>query len=642
MSFFRTSTSPDESARLKALHSLQLLDTAGEEVFDRVTRLAAKLLSVKISLFSLIDEDRQWFKSCVGLAVNQTARDIAFCSHAILEETALVVRDAMLDERFATNPLVTGDPGIRFYAGIPIRSRSGYAIGTFCAIDSRPREFSMEDLQTLQDLAAIVGEEVNRREELLSARLDLQSAGKAVLEGEKRLRSVFDLASVGIALITPDGKWSAVNTTTCHILGYSETELLGTSFTAVTHPEDLAADLAQLRLLSAGAIRHYDKQKRYVRPDGSVIWVHLNVSMKSAADGRPEYFISALTDIQAQKTAEAELAALYAELEQRVTVRTAELVAANDELTRANERQLLSDKSLRVREAELSNVLELANDVYIALDIAGRVTAWNRQAERTFQWTAKEALGSQLHALIIPSDLRDRHERGMVKFLTTGQGSVLGKRLELPAIRKDGSSLTVEIRIHAVDVEGQLAFSAFLHDISERKRSEDERDHAIRHDTLTGLLNRRALNEVLPQAQARARRHGIGFALLFIDLDGFKAVNDQFGHDAGDRLLITIAQRLRESVRLNDTVVRLAGDEFTIVLEGQSCRLQDAQRVARKLIEAISVPVEIDGAVARVGASVGIAMQLPGQQGSADEMLREADKQMYSAKQAGRGCVRPA
>lgn len=119
MNFFRTSTTPDESARLAALHSLDLLDTGGEEVFDRVTRLAAKLLKVKISLFSLIDEDRQWFKSCVGLAVKQTARDVAFCSHAIREETALVVDDATLDERFATNPLVTGSPESAFTLASP-------------------------------------------------------------------------------------------------------------------------------------------------------------------------------------------------------------------------------------------------------------------------------------------------------------------------------------------------------------------------------------------------------------------------------------------------------------------------------------------------------------------------------------------
>lgn len=497
-------------------------------------------------------------------------------------------------------------------------------------------------MRTLQDLAAIVSDEVNRREELLSARLNLHSAGEAVREGEERLRSVFELASVGIALVTPDGRWSAVNATTCEILGYSESELLGTSFKAVTHPDDLAADVEQLQLLAAGAIPHYDQQKRYVRRDGSIIWVHLNVSMKAGPNGKPEYFISALTDIQAQKTAETELAALYAEVEQRVTLRTAELVAANDQLTHANERQRLVDKALRAREAELSNVLEFANDGYIGLDTAGRVTAWNRQAERTFQWTAQEALGSPVHELIIPFEMREQHQRGMAKFLATGEGPVLGKRLELPAVRRDGSSLTVEIRIHAVDVEGQLAFSAFLHDISDRKRSEEERDHAIRHDTLTGLLNRRALNELLPQAQARSQRHGIGFALLFIDLDGFKAINDQLGHDAGDHLLVTVAHRLRETVRQNDTVVRLAGDEFTVVLEGESCRLEDAQRVARKLIEAISVPVDINGSVARIGASVGIAMQSPAQQLGAEEMLREADKQMYLAKQAGRGCVRPA
>jgi diguanylate cyclase (GGDEF)-like protein/PAS domain S-box-containing protein len=294
-----------------------------------------------------------------------------------------------------------------------------------------------------------------------------------------------------------------------------------------------------------------------------------------------------------------------------------------------------------MREAELSSILEYANDAYIGIDDAGRVTAWNRQAERTFGWTAAESAGRPLHELIIPQAMRDAHAQGMARFRATGVAAVLGQRLELPAVRRDGSELTVEIRIHATDIEGHLTFSAFLHDISARKRDEAQREHDIRHDPLTGLLNRRALAELLPQAQARSRRHGLGFALLFIDLDGFKAVNDRYGHEVGDALLREVAHRLRAGVRRNDSVVRLAGDEFMVLLEGEACTLAQARGVAEKLIGAVSLPMAVTGGTAQVGASIGIALYAPDDDTLPDALVREADRQMYAAKKAGRGVVRP-
>ncbi|PSF14715.1 sensor histidine kinase [Marinobacter shengliensis] len=154
----------NENQRLSALEQSQLLDTPPEERYDRVTRLAARLFKVPVALVSLVDKDRQWFKSCYGLGVRETARDISFCGHAILAADTFIVENALNDHRFADNPLVTGEPSIRFYAGAPLEDRSGNRLGTLCLIDRQPRGFSEDDKRNLRDLADIVEREFQYQE----------------------------------------------------------------------------------------------------------------------------------------------------------------------------------------------------------------------------------------------------------------------------------------------------------------------------------------------------------------------------------------------------------------------------------------------------------------------------------------------
>ena len=150
----------DDEARLRALRSLDVLDTPPEERFDRLTRMAKRLFDVPIALISLVDEDRQWFKSCIGLSIKESPRDMSFCGHAILGNDIFVVSDATQDERFADNPQVINDPNIRFYAGCPLRFTDGSKLGTLCIIDRKPRNFSDEDLESLKDHASMVEREL--------------------------------------------------------------------------------------------------------------------------------------------------------------------------------------------------------------------------------------------------------------------------------------------------------------------------------------------------------------------------------------------------------------------------------------------------------------------------------------------------
>jgi diguanylate cyclase (GGDEF)-like protein len=153
-------TPSNESARLDTLRALNILDTLPEERFDRLTRLAKRLFDVPIALVSLVDADRQWFKSCVGMAASETSRDVSFCAHALLDDEILMVPDTLADVRFHDNPLVTDNPNIRFYAGCPLTVPNGSKLGTLCLIDTKPRGLDEEERELLRDLAHMAEQEL--------------------------------------------------------------------------------------------------------------------------------------------------------------------------------------------------------------------------------------------------------------------------------------------------------------------------------------------------------------------------------------------------------------------------------------------------------------------------------------------------
>lgn len=201
----------NERQRLDALRRLAVLDTPAEERFDRITRMARNMFDVPIALVSLVDENRQWFKSCCGLPVLETSRDISFCGHAILGEALFVVEDASQDPRFSDNPLVTGEPHIRFYAGHPLAVGNGLKLGTLCIIDRKPRLFGQREMLLLSDLASMVESELqaiqmatideltgitNRRGFMLLAEKSLQYAFRAKIPTSLLFLDLNDFKSI--------------------------------------------------------------------------------------------------------------------------------------------------------------------------------------------------------------------------------------------------------------------------------------------------------------------------------------------------------------------------------------------------------------------------------------------------------------
>lgn len=196
----RAETPADEPARLEALRSYGILDTPPEQLFDDVTKLAAQICGVPISAISLIDEERQWFKSIVGLDARETPRDAAFCAHTILEPGVMVVEDAHTDQRFADNPLVLEDPGVRFYAGAPLVTPEGQSLGSLCVIDSEPRELNDEQIEALRVLGRLVMTELELRTKLQENAELVYSRAEAV--EASRLKSAF-LANMSHEIRTP-------------------------------------------------------------------------------------------------------------------------------------------------------------------------------------------------------------------------------------------------------------------------------------------------------------------------------------------------------------------------------------------------------------------------------------------------------
>lgn len=630
----------DEIERLALLRALDLLDTPAEPAFDLITRLVALTLQVPIALVSLVDKDRQWFKSRVGVDMDETSREFSFCAHAILQPTPFIVEDACSDARFQDNPLVTGAPHIRFYAGVPVVTSAGHAIGTLCAIDSRPRTLTQSQIDTLVSLASLVSKEIQQREAALLARKQIDHAKNAIAQSEARFRSVFERASVGITMMAPDGRLIDVNDAFCATVGYRHDELVGLASRDITYPDDIDADWRLMQRMMAGEIERYEIEKRYLRKNGEAAWVNLSVTKMLTAGGALDYFVAIVKDIHARKQAEASLAALRHELAHRVEQRTAELHIANEMLSYSVTQQVRFQQALVKRETELSAVIENANDAYVCIDAAGVISAWNQQAQEVFGWSALEAIGCRLDQLIIPTHLRAAHRAGMQRYLACGSSTLLNQRIELPAIRRDGSEVPMEVRIQALDIGGTKIFSAFLHDISKRKQVEQARECEARHDLLTGLPNRRALFEMLPQALARSDRNDNALVLFFLDLDGFKEVNDSWGHEAGDQVLQEVARRLSEGRRKIDSVARLAGDEFTVVLEGLAIEGRaSAVEIAETLLASLCRPFQIGAGAVQISASIGIAFHLPGADVSADELLKIADSAMYEAKRAGKSRI---
>jgi diguanylate cyclase (GGDEF)-like protein/PAS domain S-box-containing protein len=419
---------------------------------------------------------------------------------------------------------------------------------------------------------------------------------KALEEAEKRFANAFDHAPIGMALVALDGTFMRVNKALPEIVGHDAESLLGLTFQDITHPEDLGADLELLRQLIAGERRSYRMEKRYVRADGEHAWVDLSVSLVRGDAGEPLYFVSQLEDVTARRRSQDALV----QAEDRFR-------SAFDEAPIGMAIRTLDGRFLRVNRA-LCEITGYSRDQLEAM---------------TYQ------------SITHPDDLA-RDEKGYREVMA---GETSHYRTEKRYIHADGSVIPVDLSATVVrDGNGDpIHVLTQVQDITERKRFEGQLQYLADHDSLTGLFNRRRFEEELTRELARARRYDSRLAVLAIDLDDFKYINDSLGHSIGDELIVRVGEVLRTRLRRTDVLARLGGDEFAVVLprtdEATAMGVADSLIAAVKEVDLVGLGGRGGG---RVSASVGVSMCNPQTELTAEELLVEADIAMYDAKEAGR------
>lgn len=602
----------NETARLEFLLSLDILDTSADETLDRFTRVLAELLQVPIALVSLVDADRQWFKSRVGLDICETSRDISFCAHALHVSDVLVIEDASMDNRFHDNPLVVGAPFIHFYAGIPLRSREGYVVGTLCAVDTRPRNIRPSTLAAMKDLAHAVEREMFHRTIVRQARSVNEDERRARSLSEIRFATVFEETPTGKAIIGLDGRFEAVNRKFCEIAGYASDELLSRTFQDITHPDDLAPDLGLIEDLLTGRRMSYALEKRYLRMDGSLVWVDLSVSILRDASGAPLHLIAVILDITSRKHSEVLIQNHQQELEHRVEERTAELMRSQETL------QAIADNVPMLIAQVDSNLHYVFN---------------NARYREIFKIDPASLQGKHVRT-VLTSEVFDALSPYFDRALA-------GERSTRDNIRYDEDDGRIWRSSYIPDVRNGRVVGFFImsQDVTEQKHKEKSLTDRALLDHLTGLPNRAALMEKLTDIADSAER-GVGdFAVLFLDLDGFKRVNDEYGHELGDELLCQVSSRLRHKVRQHDTVYRLAGDEFVVIASDVMSR-RNCERIASAICSTLMQPFHLRGYTVRIGTSVGISVCPAHVMTTPEQLLAYADAAMYEAKRGGRNCYR--
>ena len=413
------SVSPDEDIRLAALDRLHLLDTPAEERFDRITRTAVHGFHVPIALISLIDANRQWFKSCQGLSTKETPRSISFCAHAIMGDDVLVVPDTQLDPRFVDNPLVTGEPGIRFYAGHPLVAPDGSKVGTLCIIDRHPRTMNEADLQAFRDLAAWAQIE-------LSVISTLEHELGTHRRQNEEARHFFALALDLFCIAGFDGYFKRLNPAWSKTLGFTEEELLAHPFLNFVHPDDQADTLEAAAQLIAGT-QVASFENRYCCKDGT----YRRLLWNATALPDQQLIYAVAYDITKQK-------------------QTAEALWAS--------------------EARYRSVIDHIQEVIFQTDAVGRWTLLNPAWTEMTGFSLEESIGRNFLDFVYPNDWQSNIEL----FQTLAAGDSEYCRHEVRYLTRSGSFRWFEVYARlALDADGKIVGTAgTLNDISERKHTE--------------------------------------------------------------------------------------------------------------------------------------------------------------------------
>ena len=287
-------------------------------------------------------------------------------------------------------------------------------------------------------------------------------------------------------------------------------------------------------------------------------------------------------------------------------------------------------------ELKFQSVIESANDAIIVADQTGSIIQWNHGAETIFGHSKAEVLGKNLQ-LIIPEHYRQKHKDGLERYYQSKTPHVIGKTVELEGLRKDGSKFPIEMSLGTWETEEGMFFSSIIRDITERKLTDEKISSLVYLDPLTGLPNRRLFNDRLASALTRAADNNQLFALLYLDLDHFKLINDTFGHATGDQLLMEVTDRLQKQAAEQDTISRLGGDEFILLLPQTD--YSKAAEFAQRILDCFNEPFQFNSEELFITPSIGISLY-PSDGQDAETLIKNADLALYRVKEEGKNDFR--
>jgi len=420
-----------------------------------------------------------------------------------------------------------------------------------------------------------------------------QSILSALSLSEKKYEATFQYANIGIAHVDLEGKFLKVNFRFSDILGFSNEELLGHNYREITYVDDLEEGIKLNKNLLDGKIEKYTCHKRYYKKDrDDVIWAQTSVSLVRDENNVPLYYIKIIEDVTELKN------------------------------------MLLLNEQTRI-------VFETVQESIIITNPDTTIIRVNPAFEMITGFKSEEVIGKRASILKSGKYSNDFYHEILHSLQTTGywSGEIINRT-------KDGELYPAFLNISPVRDENRniTQYIGVMTDISLLKQSQDKIQFLANHDTLTQLPNRSLLQDRLLSSIEKSRRRKAYFAVLFIDLDRFKIINDGLGHHIGDMLLIEVAARIQKVVREEDTVARIGGDEFVVLLGDLESPIY-AGRVAQNLINSLARPIYTENHTLQIGASIGISIY-PSDGNTPNELLRTADVAMYEAKKSGRNTFR--
>ena len=610
----------NEKMRLEALERFHILDTAPEPQFDDLAKLAASVCGTPIAIITLIDERRQWFKATVGWDMEETSREIAFCNVTIQQRDLLMVPDTHDDFRFADNPFVTDEPYLRFYAGTPLITSEGVALGTLAVLDRVPRHLSEKQQEALRilgrevvaqfelrknlgTLTRLVKQRRRTEEQLRISHRELEkrvtertaelSRINATLleEANRRAReatlsqAIIDSLPGIVYLFNERGQFLRWNRSFETVTGFSKEEI------AQAHALDFFGSSQEKLLLTERIAAVFEEGHAVVEAD----------LLTKGGQRIPYYFSGGRVELDGRQC----VCGLGVDITERKQ----------------------AEENLRLRD----RALQASVNAIVITDLEGTVEYVNPAFEKITGYTLTEACGRNCRFL--QGEDREQPGVGILRraIRECDESSVL-----LRNYRKDGTLFWNDVHIAPVrGPDGKVThFVGILNDITEIKHYEKELERQAKFDPLTTLVNRNVLKDRIHQAIAEAQRNGSTVVVGFMDLDNFKFINDSLGHSVGDKLLKRVADRLVECIRGQDTVARYGGDEFAIVLLGHQTEKSIATLMER-VLKIIDRPFNIDGHKLFVSCSIGLSIY-PKDGQDVDTLLKNADAAMYRAKDRGR------